>query len=66
MRVVTSTNEEKYIVCPNCKRLLAYTEQDINELIKRSDKIFKVSSYIDCPVCSYQNLVNYTEYNCGA
>ena len=61
MRVVEKIENEKFIACPECKRLLAYTENDIRTSIKRKDGFFKISSYIDCPICGYSNLICYQE-----
>lgn len=62
MRIAESI-EEKYIVCPECKRLLAYVDSDVRKPIKHdaSNKLFKISNYIDCPVCGYSNLISYEE-----
>lgn len=63
MRVAKTIGEEKYIVCPECKQLLAYMEHDVEVVVKISNNIFKVSNYIECPICGYSNLIDYKEYN---
>ena len=67
MRVVDTKKieEEKYITCPNCKRLLAYTDLDIREVIKHdtTNKLFKVSKYIDCIACKYSNLLSSEDFH---
>lgn len=64
MRVVETVDEEKYIGCPECKRLLAYTKDDIrlSTQFVKSNSLLKTSHYIDCPVCGYLNLIKYEEF----
>lgn len=65
MRVVKNIEKEEYITCPECKMLLAYTQNDIRQSFRfvNDTKLLKVSNYIDCPVCGYSNWINYQEYN---
>ena len=62
MRIAKTVGEEKYVVCPECKRLLAYIEHDVESVVKITNNTFKVSRYIECPICGYSNLIDYKEY----
>ena len=64
MRIVTVDKPEKQYRCPECKTLLAYTEDDVDELSKFIDKnTIEVRTAVDCPVCGYTQILGYKEYN---
>lgn len=56
MRVVENENftQEKFIRCSKCKKLLAYTKNDVMQYHKNL-MLFKV---IKCPVCKYENIID--------
>lgn len=57
MRVVDTLEKEDTIRCPACKKMLAYTQQDVIEMYSRpmstTDSV-RVRRYIQCPVCYYE------------
>lgn len=64
MRILITDKEEKRYRCPECKTLLAYTEDDIEELLKFIDEdTIEVRMSVDCPVCGYTQVLGFKRHN---
>lgn len=64
MRIVTSDSPERIIRCPECKKLLAYTEGAVENVYDAPSSPTSYSwlkRYIKCPVCSYRQLLSWSE-----
>ena len=55
MRVIENIEKERTIRCPGCKRLLAYTKEDIEYGFPPSKEI---RPYIRCLICGYETLLD--------
>lgn len=65
MRILTTDKEEKHYRCPECKVLLAYTEDDIKEdisVVGENEKYFEIQTRksVTCPACRYNNVLSIT------
>lgn len=62
MRVVKDQQKEYTIQCPECEKMLAYTENDIQKVYDTPvspTSIWQVRRYIECPICHYTHLLSW-------